>query len=234
MIFKGRAKRQKNLLYVNRDSFTFLQRGLFQKNAPKPIVLTLGEDVMKDMEIVSGEKFVQALSYWLDNSKIAPCDLVIVLSSDVYFEYAVQSLTQGKEEDDQIKMFLDAIPFEQSVSRVIVDDSAKRVVVLSRDCYDLLLEFLEKRYMRVLALLPASLVGIKALEDIKIDQIIKNLDDYKKFNFLSDFERRFVPESFISRNAPKNTRNLKIMIVLFSTLILILGVVLYLNYFRNA
>ena len=62
---------------------------------------------------------------------------------------------------------------------------------------------------------------------IKVDHLIKNLDDYKKFNFLSDFERRFVPQSFIARNSPRDTKNLKIMVGLFGVLIVVLVAVIY-------
>lgn len=226
------GKRQKNLLYVDRGSITFIQHALFQKNAAKPAVLALGSDITKDMEIVSADKFFQALTAWVETSKIPPCDLVIVLSDTVYFEYAIQSLAPGKEEE-QIKTFLDTVPFEQSVSRVITDDSSKRVIVLSKDYYDLLLEFLEKKLFRVLALIPASLIGVKGPEDVKVDQLIKNLDDKKKYNFLSDFERHFISDSFITRNAPKDTKNLKIMFGVFSLLIVVLLAVIYLTFIRK-
>jgi hypothetical protein len=221
-----KTQREKCVLYVDRNSLAF-----YSKAAQKPCVLNVGPEIVKDMEVVSPEQLVQALSYWMDSNKILACDVVIVLSETVYFEHAVQSLA-GEESDKEIEMYLDTVPFEQSVSRIIVDDASKRAVVLSRDYYDLLLEFLEKRYFRVLALFPASLLNIKSPEEIKVDSLIKNLDDYKKYNFLSDFERHFVPESFTAR--PKDTKNLKIMAAVFGLLIVVLAVVIYFGLIKKS
>ena len=227
-LFNKKLLRQKYILYVDRNSLSF-----YPKNNQKPFVLELGLDVVKDMEMVSPEAFVQALTYWMDNNKIPSCDMIIVISENVYFEHAVQSLANDEASDKELEIYLDTVPLEQSVSRVLVDGASKRVVVLNRDYYDMLLEFLEKRYVRVLALLPASLLEIKSPEEIKVDALIKKLDDYKKFNFLSDFERKFVPDSFITRGAPRDTKNLKIMLGLFTLLLVVLGVVIYFNLIKR-
>lgn len=227
-LLSGKSQRQKCILYVDRNSLSF-----YPKSNQKPHILELGSEVVKDMEIVSPEKFVQALAYWMDSNKIASCDLVIVLSENVYFEHAVQSLAGTDADEKEIEMFIGTVPFEQSVNRVLPDGASKRAVVLGKDYYDLLLEFLEKRYFRVLALFPSSLLKIKSPEDIKVDHLIKNLDDYKKFNFLSDFERKFMPQSFIAKNTPKDTKNLKIMAAMFGVLLIVLAVMVYLNIINN-
>lgn len=227
-LLKPKAQRQKGLLFVDRSSLTY-----YAKSNQKPLVLELAQDAVKDMEIVSPEKFINALAYWMDNNKLTACDLIVVISENLYFEHAVQSLANSDEDDKDIEMFLGTVPFDQSVSRILHDGASKRVVVLGKDYYDLLLEFLEKRYFRVLALFPSSLLKVKSPEEVKVDQLIKNLDDYKRFNFLSDFERKFVSQSFIAKNTPKDTKNLKIMLGLFGVLIIILGVVLYLNVVRK-
>jgi len=218
----GKSIRQKNILYVDKNTISF-----YSKSGQKPLVLTLESDVVKDMEIVSQEKFVQSLAFWMDSNKILPCDVILVLNENVYFEHAAQSLAGDGSADKEIEIYLGAVPLEQMVSRILVDDASKRVVALGRDYYDLLLDFLEKRYIRVLALFPASLLNIKSPEEIKVDNLLKNLDDYKKFNFLSDFERRFVPDSFIGRNSPKNTKNLKLMLGFFGALLVVLVAVIY-------
>ncbi|PIS22321.1 hypothetical protein COT50_02555 [candidate division WWE3 bacterium CG08_land_8_20_14_0_20_41_10] len=223
-----KSLRQKNILYVDKNSISF-----YAKSGQKPIVLTLESEVIKDMEIVSQEKFIQALAFWMDNNKISACDVILVLSENVYFEHAVQSLAGDGSADKEIETFLGAVPLEQMISRVLVDDASKQAIALGRDYYDLLLEFLEKRYIRVLALFPASLLNIKSPEELKVDHLIKNLDDYKKFNFLSDFERHFAPESFIARNSPKNTKNLKIMLGLFGILMIVLVAVIYFGLIRK-
>jgi hypothetical protein len=206
---------------------------LYLKSGQKPLVLSLEPDVVKDMEIVSQEKFIQSLAFWMDSNKIPSCDVVLVLSENVYFEYAAQSLAGDGSADKEIETFLDAVPLSQIVSRVLIDDASKRAVALGRDYYDLLLEFLEKRYIRVLALLPASLLKISSPDELKVDHLLKNLDDYRKFNFLSDFERRFAPESFIARNTPRDTKNLKIMLGAFGLLLLILAAVIYFGMIRK-
>lgn len=223
-----KSHRQRCLLYVDRNNLSY-----YSRSNQKPFVLELNEEIVKDMEIISPEKFLGSLSYWMDSNKISPCDAVIVLNESVYFEHAVQSLAGTGEDEKEIDMFLGAVPFEQPVNRTLADDASKRAVALGRDYYDLLLEFLEKRYFRVLAIFPASLLNIKSPSDLKVDQLIKNLDDYKRFNFLSDFERKFVSQSFIAKNAPKDTKNLKIMISFFVTLLIVLVLTLYLSFFRN-
>jgi hypothetical protein len=224
----NKSLRQKSILFVDKNTISF-----YSKSGQKPVVLTLEPDVIKDMEILSQEKLVQSLSFWMDNNKIPACDVILVLSENVYFEHAAQSLANDGAADAEIETYLGTVPLEQTVSRVLVDDASKRVVVLGRDYYDLLLDFLEKRYIRVLALFPASLLKIKSPEEIKVDHLIKNLDDYKRFNFLSDFERRIVPDSFIARNSPKDTKNLKIMLGLFGLLLVVLAAVIYFGLIRK-
>jgi len=218
----NKSTRQKSILYVDKNTISF-----YAKSGQKPLVLTLEPDVIKDMEIVSQEKFVQSLAFWMDNNKIPPCDVILVLSENVYFEHATQSLASDGSADNEIETYLGTIPLEQVVSRVLVDDASKRAIALGRDYYDLLLDFLERRYFRVLALLPASLLKVKSPEEIKVDNLIKNLDDYKKFNFLSDFERRFVSDSFIARNSPRDTKHLKIMLGFFGLLLIVLAAMAY-------
>lgn len=224
----SKSVRQKSILYVDKSTIS-----LYLKSGQKPLVLSLEPDVVKDMEIVSQEKFIQSLAFWMDSNKIPSCDVVLVLSENVYFEYAAQSLAGDGSADKEIETFLDAVPLSQIVSRVLIDDASKRAVALGRDYYDLLLEFLEKRYIRVLALLPASLLKISSPDELKVDHLLKNLDDYRKFNFLSDFERRFAPESFIARNTPRDTKNLKIMLGAFGLLLLILAAVIYFGMIRK-
>ncbi|MBU0650035.1 hypothetical protein KJ605_00880 [Patescibacteria group bacterium] len=228
-LFGGKTKRQKGILYVDRSTLSY-----YVKGNQKPFVLELAPDVVKDMEIVNPEKFLSALAYWMDNNKLSACDLIIVVSEHVYFEHAVQSLANSDEDEKEIELFLGTVPFEQPISRVISDGTSKRVVVLGRDYYDLLLEFLEKRYFRVLALFPASLLGIKSPAETKTEELIRNLEDYKKFNFLSDFERKFVSQSFFAKNAPSNTKNLKIMIGFLVTLLIVLGGVIYFSLIRTS
>lgn len=225
----SKQKRQKGLLYVERNRFTFHNVGFGQKF----ISWDIEDGVINDMEIDNPEKFVSGLAFWMDKEKISPCDLVVVVDESLYFEHATQSLANSDQDEKDIETFLQAVPFEQFTSKIIQDGASKRVVALNRDFYDLLLEFLEKRYFRVLALIPASFINIKSLQDIKTDLIIKNLEEYKKYNFLGDFERKIGPQSFISKNVPKDTRNLKIMSVLFLVLILILVVMVYLNIIRK-
>ncbi|MFA5776464.1 MAG: hypothetical protein WC988_02835 [Patescibacteria group bacterium] len=225
----SKSSRQKSILYVDKNTISF-----YSKSGQKPLVLTLEPDVIKDMEIVSQEKFILSLAFWMDNNKIPSCDVILVLSENVYFEHAAQSLAGDDSADKEIETYLGTVPLEQVVSRVLSDGASKRVVALGRDYYDLLLDFLEKRYFRVLALLPTSLLNVKSPEEIKVDHLIKNLDDYKKFNFLSDFERRFAPESFIARNSPKDTRNLKIMMGLFGVLLVVLAVAIYFGLIKKS
>lgn len=224
-----KPKRQKAILYVEKSSFTFHYAGFGQK----PIVWNIEEDVIKDMEIENPEKFVGGLAFWMDKEKISSCDLVIIVDESLYFEHATQSLASSDQDEKDIETFLQAVPFEQFTSKVIQDGASKRVVALNRDFYDLLLEFLEKRYFRVLALIPASFINIKSSQDIKADIMIKNIEEYKKYNFLSDFERKVSPQSFIAKNTPKDTRNLKIMVIVFGLLILVLAVMIYLNIIRS-
>lgn len=222
------AKRQRFVLYVDRGSLTF-----YTKGNQKPHVLELGPEVVKDMEVVSPDKFIQALAYWMDTNKVPSSDVVIVLSDNVCFEHAVQSLASSDEDEKEIELFLGTVPFTQSVSRVIVDGASKRAVVINRDYYDLLLDFLEKRYFRVLALFPSSLLKIKAPEEIKVDHLVKNLDDYKKYNLLSDFERKPLQQSFIAKNTPRDTHNLKLMAAAFGFLLLVLGVMVYFTFLKK-
>lgn len=223
-----KKQRQKGILFVDKNNITY-----YLKGNHAPFNLELPVDAVEGMEVVNPEKFVGALAFWMDNNKIADADIIIVVSENVYFEHAVQSLANSDEDEKDLEMFLGTVPLEDPVSKVIVDGASKKVVVLSRDYYDLLLDFLEKRYFRVLALFPASLLGIKSPNDINIEQLIKNLDDYKKYNFLGDFERRFIPQSFIAKNTPKDTRNLKIMLGLFGVLVIILIVLVYTTFIRG-
>lgn len=225
---QSKQQRQKGVLFVDRNALFYHAKG----NQP-PVVLELTSDIVKDMEIVSPEKFVNALAYWMDNNKISECDLIVVVSENVYFEHAVQTLVNNDQDEKEMELFLGTVPFEQPVTRVIQDGASKRAIVLNRDYYDLLLEFLEKRYFRVLALFPASMLGIKTFEEVKVDQLIKNLEDYRKYNFLGDFERRFVPQSFIAKNTPKDTRTLKIMLGIFGVLVIILVALVYFTFIKK-
>lgn len=227
-LLKTSPNRQTCILYVDRSTISYYSRA-----NSKPDVLELGPDVVKNMEVFSPDRFVSALAFWMDNNKIPPGDCIVVLSSNVYFEYAVQSLSGAAAEDQEIDMFLGTVPFTQSIHKVVEDGASKRAIVVSKDYYELLLEFLEKRYFRVLALFPSSLMKIKSPEEIKADHIIKNMEEYKKYNFLGDFERKPVKQSFIAKNSPRNTKNLKLMVAAFSLLLGILGIMMYLNFVKK-
>lgn len=225
--FSYSKSRPKYILYVDRNSMGLL------KGDQKLIKLDFEPTVVKDMDIISTEDFIITMAEWFEKFDVKPCDMIIVLSKDMYFDYQFQTIAGQEAVDTQINLYLETVPFEEKVSKHFNQDGNTSVVVLSRDYYESLLEFLEKRYIRVLALFPSGLLRIDSVESVNFESLIKGLETHKNFNFLDDFELKSVESPILTNLKPKDTRLLKVTSAIFILLALILGVMIYFTFLKK-
>ena len=116
-------------------------------------------ELVRNLDVVNKEQLTTLIKGFIQTNKVVPGKIVVILSDSVIFQKDLTTQAQpqldlaAKElQDKEIKNFLDNVPFEETMSRVI---NGLRIVAANKDLMDTILEPFKKIGCIVNAVVPA-------------------------------------------------------------------------------
>jgi hypothetical protein len=130
------------VLFIDRLGFDLYQDTLV--NVSK---FNFTPDLVSDLDVINKEQFVNLIGTFIQVNKIVPSSLVIILSDNIIcIKDLVNSVQKpvpdqslkvetnsDKEHKDEVQNFLENIPFEEILARVIKSGSVDRIVAVNKD-----------------------------------------------------------------------------------------------------
>lgn len=166
-------KKSKLLLLLDRQKLT-----ISGTNLTIPIVLDFPTSIVSDIDIIDFESFNLLLTNLIEASKIAPSEIILIVSPQAYYEkYTTIS---------QIDSFLETIPFKNLVYKEYSLDNQPRLVAINKNFYEPIVKFFEKNNFNIIAIFPVFLLQFFQITlNTFNSKEIKNI--YKKYKLLEPY-----------------------------------------------
>lgn len=225
-------KKQPALLYLDKKGFYYYQSGL-----QNIISLAFLETSVKDMEIINGISIMNQIKTFVEQYQISPATITIIVSPNVTFEKGIVGLEMG-ERDEQVKKFIDTIPFESVLSKSYPIEKGVKVMGINEDLYVELKISFEKCSFSIENVIPYQLLGndqalIQNLTAENASQLLKKIGNLKQYTLLNVEKEKTQNVNNSSTNAQTGTKpkksniRLYLMIGVFVILFAILGFMLF-------
>lgn len=251
------SKNHPIILFIDRNSFSVYQDVL--TNIPK---FSFTPDIVVNLDVVNKEQFGSLIATFIQINKIVGSSLAVILSDDtVYIKDLANpvqkpTLVQGlkadsnddKEHKDEVQNFLENIPFEEVLAKVIKTGNVNRIVAVNKDLVMAIIDTFTGKGSTIEAITPSFMYGQSAnftagLTENNIRVILENAETLRSGNLLTDQEKIIPTQNLESElknppdgaksdltNGAKKPQNLRqyILVGIFVTFLVILAVV-YLN-----
>lgn len=160
----------------------YLQKDKLQLYSPyvhSVIELRFAPEVVRDLDVLDEDKLHDQIKAFVTNGKVAPINLVIVLSDNAYFvkdfiipaQPAQQPVKPGQpvptavpkvtlaDLQPQIDLFIEHVPYENVVSKTFPLKNGLRVCAVNQDLYTTVEKAFEKLGFVVTAVFPGMVLG---------------------------------------------------------------------------
>lgn len=254
------SKNHPIILFIDRSGFS-----VFQDTLPNIPRFNFTPDAVVNLDVVGKEKFVNLITTFIQINKIIPSSLGVILSDTVIYDKNLNPVPapqttvpsqpeskppvssaskalemQGnidKEQKIEIQNFLENVPFEEVLAKVIKINNAGRIVAVNKDLVMTIVDVFANKGAIIEAIIPSFMYGpsinfTQGLTLNNIQAILGGSEVLRIGNLLTDQQRVNTPQTIEEdkqekEKKPKNMRQY-ILIGAFVILLLILGVV-YLN-----
>lgn len=186
---------------------------------------------VNDLEVINNTEFEQLIKTFIDQSQMPPTNIMIVLSNAVCFDRDFSSPTQtGLEEE--IKLFLENVPFENLETKRFAIENGVKVVVANKDFYTSIKSSFENKKFSV-----DGVSCVFAIGDILGDQtnltpqaiatLFEKYSTFKQNSFLASEK----PTPVVSQNPQIKTSKINIRLMALSGIFILLIIILLLVVF---
>lgn len=213
--------------FVSRNKLIF-----YSENLENTMEIPLSTEVVLDLEIISHNSLERILCNWLDQYKIEPNQIALIMDSSTYFHQTVEQLPQSN--DPIIQQFLETVPFSNVLTETFPLQQGAYITALNQNFINPLISILEKVGFIVVSVSPAFIFGIDFNKQPFSKELgAKMLNDpelLSNYSFLSEQEvelKLTTPQPFLSVQF-----NAK-LIVLAMVFIALIGILLALLLMRG-
>ncbi len=236
------------ILFIDRNGFT-----LFQDTMTTIPRFNFTPDLVANLDVISKTQFSSLIATFIQINKIVPSSLAVILSDNVIYVKDLPDSSEKsivgdlhsnlaiKEEEhgDEIQNFLENIPFEEVLAKVIKTDSINRIVAVNKDLVMTVVDAFASKGSGIESVTPGFMYGkninfTEGLTKDNVRTVLNNLETLRVGNLLVDQQKIVSPQVAESEKSPelavKKPQSLRqyILIGIFATL-LVIFVVVYLN-----
>lgn len=214
-----------------RDLILFLERNrIFAYAGGEVMQLDLPTSILRDLDIVDKSAFNQIVDAFIKNKRITPMGVWLVLAESVCFSKDIDNKDTVKSKQE-IKDFLEAVPFDQVISKYFKTQTGIRVVATNFELVEAIVEIFEREGFVVDGVVPAAIFpgfGAKRLLDIDFAKyVLAHRDLGQTANML--------PNTIIPKNnreagvpeKPQKNKMLPYLVGVFVALFVVLTAVLF-------
>lgn len=163
------------IVYIDRDKIS-----LCSSTHLAPLVFKFTPSMIADLEITNSDELNIGLRQFIEQNKIKPEPIVLIVSKFVYFEKNYTGVNSPSQEE--VDNFIQSVPFSATSSKVFKVISGYKQVVLNRDFYEVFKQTFNDLGFTVMAIVPGFALGQAANNSFseetcrviykKLDQII--------------------------------------------------------------
>ena len=185
-----------------------------------------------NLEITNREELQNQLRLFIENNKLLPSNIVVILSENVLF---VKGVPEGTENlDEEIEKFSDNVPFERVNTKSYKLDNGTLLVATNKDLYSSLQEVFEKKNFSFEAIIPIYNAGINTpdpnygLDPTAAKTILSNLDNLKASSLEMEETSHIVQKPKEEEQVKnKNKKNTYLLLGVFGFLLIVLTIVAF-------
>ena len=152
------SRDQKLVVYLDRQRLIVIRA-----SSEKGLVLEIPASVVFDIEVVDYDSLNYILANFVEQNKIEPADVILVLAQAVYYEKEISASTP-EEQKSNTEAFLKDIPYKNLLSKEYPAGAKKRLVAVNKNFYEPIVMFLEKNDFNVLSIIPYFCLEINKLQ----------------------------------------------------------------------
>ncbi len=219
------------LVFIDHSGITF-----FGGSLTEMVVVIVPETIIRDMEVLSKDGLYSLIKDWVKKYNLIGSQIVMIFSETMYFEKIFVQTEQSQVETD-ILIFFEMVPYESIWSKVYPEKGGKRAIAVSRAFYEGLHQGFLLQGLPTKAVIPSFVLGDfekqHSLDHKLATHILENLDRLCKMSLLDTHESNVIrPEApiSISSDQGKKKSTLPMLLSVFGLLLLVLGIVVYLQY----
>lgn len=245
------SKNNPVVLFLDRSGFT-----LYQSTLVNIIKFAFTPDIVANLEVINKDQFFALVSSFIDKNKIISSIIIVLLADSVIYEKDLSKIPQkiqpvtpntvpssssqkildlaNKEQEfkTEIQNFLQNIPFEDILAKVIKIQTTTRLVAANKDLIFSTTDPFTKKGFLVEAVVPAFFYGQSAnlangLTSDIAQMVLRKQEILKIANLLTDQQETNISQSSLEsvrdkeKQSKKNRRPL-ILIGVFVALLIIL------------
>lgn len=186
------------VIYIDRNSLAVYQDVLH--DIPR---FNFTQDLVVNSDVVNKEKLMGLIGTFIKLFKMVPSSLVIILSDDVIYvkdftdafkepsSGALKENTDYVQDRDQVQNFLENVPFENVLAKVIKAKGVNRAVAVNKDLIRVITNAFANKGSVVEAVIPGFLYGQSAklasgLNAVNARIILENVEVLKLGNLLTN------------------------------------------------
>lgn len=174
--------KKEDVLYLDRDRFDF-----FDSGSGRILTFPFQPNAISSLDIVNQQELENQIKVFIDQFKISPANLVIILSQNVLFEKDFVKIPI-EEQTPAIEKFLDVVPFDSLATKLIPIHDGVRISAVNKALCDGISLSLEKVGFTTEGIVPyeelqPEIAQATALDGPTLSVILKKLDSIKSFSF---------------------------------------------------
>lgn len=243
------SKNHPIILFLDRSGFS-----IFQDTLPNIAKFNFTPDIVANLDVVNKDQFASLIATFIQINKIVPSGLALILSDNIIYEKDLVNIPQkpttsptplgletplgaDKEHKEEVQKFLENVPFEDVLAKVVKTDKSNRIVAVNRDLVMTIADVFRSKGATIEAIIPGFVYGpnvnfAAGLTQNNIQVVLGESEILRLGNLLTDQQTIIAPQSLEieQKEKEKKPQSLRqfILVGVFITLLVILGVV-YLN-----
>ena len=145
--------KNKGIIFIQKDKFEY-----YDEEQSKIFQFIFQPNLIQDLEIVDQDQLLLQIKTFIATNKITPANILYIVANTVIFEKDFQ-IVPNIDKNLEIQKFLENIPFEHVIYKIIDSEKVSKVLALNRELYDVLKFSLESIGFKDLGIVVQSTLG---------------------------------------------------------------------------
>ncbi len=138
-----------------REAIIFLDKArIFVYDGDGILKLDFPENIVFDLEITDRSAFDSLIDAFVKSKKLTPARVLIILSESVCFSRDIPATAKL---EDEVRDFLEAVPFDQIISRRYKSQTGVRVIASNLELLEGIMEIFEREGFGIEGIVPAAI-----------------------------------------------------------------------------
>ncbi|HWS48831.1 MAG TPA: LytR C-terminal domain-containing protein, partial [Candidatus Methanoperedens sp.] len=197
-----------------------------------PITLDFPPSIVQDIDIIDLESFNLLLSSFVEQSKISPNDILLVVSPDIYYEKSIPLSGDTAARQSQIDLFLQTVPFKNLIYKDYSLGSQPRLITLNKNFYEPIAKFFENSAFNIVAIMPLFVLNhfqlnLSTFLPKEVKDIFQKYKLMEPYSFMNTEDIDKIVTTEVHRPKEEITKTTIVLIVIFCLLFVVLLVYIF-------